>query len=79
VAKVEQKYLIDSEVLEHLLSMLRDGVARGATDKEIWEQTREILDPEYRTKTDQALREKAEGRVKRFKDTKEMLDDLHSR
>lgn len=79
MAKVEQKYLIDSEVLEHLLSMLRDGVARGATDKEIWEQTREILDPEYRTKTDQALREKAEGRVKRFKDTKEMLDDLHSR
>jgi len=79
MARVEQKYLIDKEVLDHLLSMLRDGVFRGASDKEIWEQTREILDPEYRARTDQAIRERAEGRVKHFKDAKEMIDDLHSR
>jgi len=78
MARVEQKYLIDRGVLDHLLSMLRDGVARGASDKEIREQAREILDPEYRTKTDQALRERAEGRVKRFKDAEEMIEDLHS-
>jgi len=79
MARVEQKYLIDREVLEHLLSMLRDGVARGASDKEIWEQTLEILDPEYRARVEQSLKEAAEGKVKHFKDAKEMLDDLHSR
>jgi len=78
MAKVEQKYLVDREVLEHLLSLLRDGLAQGTSDREIWEQTLEILDPEYRTKTDRALREAAEGKVKRFKDSKAMLDDLHS-
>ena len=78
MAKVEQKYLIDREALEHLLSMLRDGVAQGASDREIWEQTLEILDPEYRAKTDRALREAAEGKVKRFKDAKAMLAYLHS-
>jgi hypothetical protein len=79
MARVEQKYLIDREVLDHLLSMLRDGVTRGASDEDIWEQTREILDPQYRTRTDQALREMTEGKVKHFKGAKEMLDDLHSR
>jgi len=78
MARVEQKYLIDREALEHLLSLLRDGVAQGASDKEIWEQTLEILDSEYRAKTDRALREAAEGKVKRFKDANAMLDDLHS-
>jgi hypothetical protein len=79
MARVEQKYLIDREVLDHLLSMLRDGVTQGASDEDIWEQTREILDPEYRKKTDQALREVTEGKLTNFKGAKEMLDDLHSR
>lgn len=78
MARVEQKYLIDKEVLEHLLSMIRDGVAKGASDKEILEQTQEILDPEFRERTDQTLRERAGGRIKRFRDAKEMIDDLHS-
>jgi hypothetical protein len=78
MAKVEQKYVMDREVLEHLLSMLRDGVVQGASDKEIWEQTLEILEPEYRAKTDRALREAAEGKVKHFKDAKAMFDYLHS-
>ena len=78
MARVEQKYLIDREALDHLLATLRDGVARGASDKEIRKQVREILDPEYRMETDQALRERAEGRVKRFKNAKEMIGDLHS-
>lgn len=79
MARTEQKYVIDRETLEHLLAVLRDGVARGASDKEIWDQTLEILDPEYRRKTDQALRERAEGRVKRFKNAEEMISDLKSR
>ncbi len=78
MARVEQKYLVDREALEHLLAMLREGVARGASDREIREQTREILDPQYRAKVDQALREKAEGRIKRFKGAKEMIGDLRS-
>jgi DNA-directed RNA polymerase subunit K/omega len=45
----------------------------------IREQTREILDPEYRKRVDQSLKEAAEGKVKHFKDAKEMLDDLHPR
>jgi hypothetical protein len=79
MARSEQKYLIDKEALGHLLAMLKDGVARGASDKEIWEQTREILDPHYRADTDQAMKEKAEGRAKPFKDADEMIRDLRSR
>ncbi len=79
MARVEQKYQIDKETLEHLLSMLRDAVVSGASDKEIWEQTREILDPEYRAKVDESLREAAEGKLRRFKSSKELIDDLHSR
>jgi hypothetical protein len=78
MARTVQKYVIDKEALEHLLSALRDGITQGASDKEIWDQAREILDPEYRRKTDQALREKSEGRVKRFKNAEEMISDLTS-
>ena len=79
MVRAEQKYLIDRETLDHLLAMLRDGVARGASDEEIREQTREILDPDYRAKVDRALKEVAEGKVRRFKNAEEMIRDLHSR
>ncbi|MBI4258515.1 MAG: hypothetical protein HY619_06135, partial [Thaumarchaeota archaeon] len=52
MARAEQKYLVDKETVEHLIAMLRDGLARGSSDKEIREQTWEILDPQYRAKTD---------------------------
>ena len=76
MARVEQKYLVDKETLEHLIAMLRDGIARGATDKEIREQTSEILDSQYRAKVDQALKEAREGKVKRFKNAEQMIKDL---
>ena len=76
MARVEQKYLVDKETLEHLIAMLRDGIARGATDKEIREQTSEILDSQYRAKVDQALKEAKEGKVKRFKNAEQMIKDL---
>lgn len=79
MAKAQQKYLIDKDTLEHLLAMLRDGVARGASDEEIREQTREILDPDYRAKVDRALKDAAQGKAKRFKDADAMIRDLHSR
>lgn len=78
MARVEQKYLVDKEALEHLIAMLKNGLARGASDKEIWEQTWEILDPQYRAKTDQAFKEMTEGRLKRFKNAEEMIRDLQS-
>jgi hypothetical protein len=76
MARVEQKYLVDKEALEHLIAMLRDGIARGATDKEIREQTSEILDSEYRAKVDQSLKEAREGKVRRFKNAEKMIKDL---
>jgi len=76
MARVEHKYLVDKETLEHLIAMLRDGIARGATDKEIREQTSEILDSQYRAKVDQALKEAREGKVKRFKNAEQMIEDL---
>jgi hypothetical protein len=79
MARTEQKYVIDRETLAHLLAVLRDGITRGASDREIWDQTREILNPDNRRKTDQALKEKTEGRVKRFKNAEEMISDLKSR
>jgi len=79
MARTEQKYVVDRETMEHLVAVLRDDITRGASDKEIWDQTREILDPDYRRKTDQALREKAEGRLRRFRNAEEMIGDLKSR
>jgi hypothetical protein len=78
MARVGQKYLVDRETVEHLIEMLTDGVERGASDKEMREQTWEILDPQYRVKTDQALKEMNEGRVKRFKTAEQMIQDLES-
>jgi hypothetical protein len=76
MAKTEQKYLVDKETVEHLIAMLRDGVAKGSSDKAIREQTWEILDSQYRAKTDQALKEMNEGRAKRFKNAEQMIKDL---
>ena len=73
MARVEQKYLVDREAVEHLLAMLRDAVTSGTGDKELWEQTLEILDRQYRAKTDQAFKEMREGRAKRFKNAEEMI------
>jgi hypothetical protein len=78
MSKTEQKYAIDREALNHLLAMIRDGIAEGASDKELSEQAFEILDPEYRTTADQSLKEAKEGKVKRFKNADEMIEDLHS-
>jgi hypothetical protein len=76
MARVEQKYLVDKETLEHLIAMLGDGIARGATDKEIREQTSEILDSQYRAKVDQALKEARDGKVKRFKNAEQIIKGL---
>ena len=74
----ERVYLVDREAIDHLVSMLRDGVESGASDEEISEQTFEILDANYRKKTDQSLREMHEGKVKRFKNAQQMIRDLQS-
>ena len=79
MAKTEQKYLVDKETVEHLVAMLKDGVKEGATDAELKEQTWEILDSEYRNRTDRSLQEMKEGKAKRFKNTDEMIKDLESR
>jgi hypothetical protein len=76
MARTEQKYVVDRETVEHLIAMLRDGVAKGSSDKAIREQTWEILDSQYRAKTDQALKEMNEGRAKRFKNAEQMIKDL---
>lgn len=76
MAKTEQKYVIDREALDHLVAVIRDGVAHGASDAEISEQTFEILDPEYRAGVDRSLKEAKEGRMKRFKNADEMIEDL---
>jgi hypothetical protein len=79
MARAEQKYLVDKETVDHLLAMLRDGVKKGASDEELREQTKEILDPDYRVRVDQSLKEAAEGKVKRFKNAEDMIRDLRSR
>ena len=76
MARAEQKYVVDREAVEHLIAMLKDGLAKGSSEREIREQTWEILDAQYREKTDQALREMKEGKAKRFKNAEQMIRDL---
>jgi len=78
MARAEQKYLVDRETVEHLVAMLRDGMEKGASDEEIREQTWEILDSSNRERTDQALKEMREGKIKRFKNAKQMIRDLET-
>ena len=78
MARVEQKYLVDREVVEHLIAMIKDGLARGATDREILDQTWEILDPQYRARTDQAFKEMQEGTTRPFRNADDMIRDLES-
>ena len=78
MARTEQKYLVDKDTVEHLVAMLRDGMEKGASDEEIREQTWEILDSGYREKTDQALKEMREGKIRRFKNAKQMIRDLET-
>ena len=78
MAKTEQRYVVDKETVEHLVAMLRDGVKGGAADDELREQTWEILNPQYRGKTDQAFREMKEGKAKHFKNADQMIEDLES-
>ena len=79
MAKTEQKYLIDKEALEHLITLIRDVLSKGASEKDIWDQAYEILDSENRSKTDRSLKEMKEGEVKRFSKPEEMIKDLESR
>ena len=76
MARAAQKYLVDKEALEHLIAMIRDGIKSGSSDREIREQSMEILDGEFRAETDQSLKEMKEGKVKRFRSADEMIRDL---
>ncbi len=78
MAKAELTYRIDEETLDHLIAMLKDAIKKGATDEEIREQSREILDSQYRAKTDQSIKEMKQGRIKRFKSSDDMMKSLRS-
>jgi len=76
LARGELEYLVDRETVEHLIAMLKDGLARGSSDKEIRQQTWEILDTQYRSRTDQSIKEMNEGKAKRLKNAQQMTKDL---
>lgn len=80
MARVEQKYLVDRETVEHLIEMLRDGVERGGRQRQgdAGAGLGDTLDSQYRAKTDQAFKEMNEGRVRRFKNANQMIHDLES-
>lgn len=78
MAKAEPNYRIDEETLDHLIAMLKGAIKKGATDEEIKEQYREILDSQYRAKTDQSIKEMKQGRIKRFKSSDDMIKALRS-
>ena len=62
------------------LSSNAQSQRRGeATDDELREQTWEILNAQYRSKTDLAFREMKEKKVKRSKSADRMIEDLESR
>jgi len=76
MATAEQRYLVDREMLDHLVAIIRDGIAGGSSDRQIREQTMEILDKEFRSRTDRSLREMREGKLKRHKNAEAMIRDL---
>lgn len=78
MAKAELNYRIDEETLDHLIAMLKGAIKEGATDEEIEEQSREILDSQYCAKTDQSIKEMEQGRIKRFKSADDMTKALRS-
>ncbi|MDA4130132.1 MAG: hypothetical protein OK457_05140 [Thaumarchaeota archaeon] len=78
MAKTEQKFVIDRAGLEHLIAMLRDGLEKGASDRQLREQTWEILDSKYGEATERSLKEMKEGNLRRFKTAEALIKELES-
>ncbi len=77
MAKAEQ-IVTDRKTLRELVEFMEEAVKEGLTKKEIASQIDLLLDKDARKRLKQSLRDLKEGRVRRFKGPKQLIEDLHS-
>lgn len=77
MAKAEQ-IVTDRKTLKELVEFMEEAVKEGLTKEEIASQIDLLLDKGARKRLRQSLRDLKEGRVRRFKGPKQLIEDLHS-
>ncbi len=77
MAKAEQ-IVTDRKTMKELVGFMEEAVREGLTKEEIASQIDLMLDKAARKRLDRSLEEVRLGRVKRFRNPKELLDDLGS-
>jgi hypothetical protein len=77
MAKTEQ-IVIDRETLKELVEFMEEAVREGLSKEEIRSQAGLMVDRDARLRLKKSLREVREGRTRHFRNSKELMDDLHS-
>lgn len=77
MAKTEQ-VVTDRKTLRQMVELMEEAVKEGLTKEEIASQVDLMLDKGAQKRLNQALRDVKEGRVRRFKEPKELIANLHA-
>lgn len=77
MAKAEQ-IVTDRKTLKQLVDFMEEAVKEGLTKDEIASQIDLLLDKAAQERLKQSTRDIRAGRVKHFKNPKELIESLHS-
>ncbi|MCP8313311.1 MAG: hypothetical protein H3Z53_02905 [archaeon] len=73
-----EEMVIDRKTIREIIEFMEEAVKEGLSRDEIMSQIDLILDKEAQKRIEQSVKDIKEHRVKRFKTTEELLEDLHS-
>ena len=76
MAKTEQ-IVTDRKTMRELVEFMEEAVKEGLTREEIASQVDLMLDVPARRRLEKSLKEARTGKVRRFKNAKEMIASLH--
>ena len=75
---VVEALLIDKKTFDEMVRFVMKAIREGVPEDEIWATLEVMSSKELQTDIAQSLRDIGEGKVKRFRNTKEALDWLRS-
>ncbi len=73
-----EEIVIDRKTMREIIEFMEEAVKEGLSRDEIMSQIDLILDKEAQKRIEQSEKDIKGHRVKRFKTTQELLEDLHS-
>lgn len=75
---VVEALLIDKKTFDEMVRFVMKAIREGVPEDEIWATLEVMSSKELQTDIAESLRDIGEGKVKRFRNTKEALDWLRS-